>query len=165
MSPLGESKPGWKVLRVLGNISEQSGFNYQTSAEVRDELKQQIDRTPFVSSSAWYEKITMKNKPTGLTCITEWPIYRSDNIVRRAEALQKSATAHPPMIGINQSTAEKYGLSENQWAIAKQGDHAVTLPVKIDPRVPADTIVIPAGFPETASMAHSLGPITLKAVS
>jgi NADH-quinone oxidoreductase subunit G len=37
-SPVGESRPGWKVLRVLGNQLDAANFDYQTSEEVRDEL-------------------------------------------------------------------------------------------------------------------------------
>ena len=37
--PVGESRPGWKVLRVLGNLLNLSGFEYQSSEDVRDELR------------------------------------------------------------------------------------------------------------------------------
>ena len=35
---LGASRPAWKILRVLGNLLELSGFDYQSSEQVRDEL-------------------------------------------------------------------------------------------------------------------------------
>jgi NADH-quinone oxidoreductase subunit G len=34
----GESRPAWKVLRVLGNLLDLTGFDYQSSEQVRDEL-------------------------------------------------------------------------------------------------------------------------------
>ena len=37
--PLGEARPGWKVLRVLGNLAGVANFDYQSSEEVRDELR------------------------------------------------------------------------------------------------------------------------------
>ena len=37
--PLGESRPGWKVLRVLGNLAGVADFDYQSSEEVREELR------------------------------------------------------------------------------------------------------------------------------
>ena len=37
--PLGEARPGWKVLRVLGNLLALAGFEYQSSEEVREELR------------------------------------------------------------------------------------------------------------------------------
>jgi NADH-quinone oxidoreductase subunit G len=35
--PLGEARPAWKVLRVLGNLLEQAGFDYNSSEDVRAE--------------------------------------------------------------------------------------------------------------------------------
>jgi len=32
--PVGSSRPGWKVLRVLGNLLNLSGFEYQSSEDV-----------------------------------------------------------------------------------------------------------------------------------
>ena len=37
--PLGEARPGWKVLRVLGNLAGVVDFDYQSSEEVREELR------------------------------------------------------------------------------------------------------------------------------
>ena len=37
--PLGQSRPGWKVLRVLGNLAGVADFEYQSSEEVREELR------------------------------------------------------------------------------------------------------------------------------
>ena len=37
--PLGEARPGWKVLRVLGNLADVRDFDYQSSEEVREELR------------------------------------------------------------------------------------------------------------------------------
>lgn len=36
--PLGETRPGWKVLRVLGNTLALAGFDYESSEQVRDRL-------------------------------------------------------------------------------------------------------------------------------
>lgn len=36
--PLGDSRPGWKVLRVLGNTLALPGFEYESSEQVRDEI-------------------------------------------------------------------------------------------------------------------------------
>jgi NADH-quinone oxidoreductase subunit G len=38
VKPLGETRPAWKVLRVLGNLLDLEGFNYETSEEIRNQL-------------------------------------------------------------------------------------------------------------------------------
>ena len=37
MAPRGDTRPGWKVLRVLGNILQLEGFEYDTPEQVRAE--------------------------------------------------------------------------------------------------------------------------------
>ncbi len=38
VKPLGETRPAWKVLRVLGNLLDLQGFNYETSEAIRNEV-------------------------------------------------------------------------------------------------------------------------------
>jgi NADH-quinone oxidoreductase subunit G len=38
VKPAGDARPGWKVLRVLGNLLELENFDYETSEAIRDEL-------------------------------------------------------------------------------------------------------------------------------
>src|SRR3990167_4742837 len=38
VKPLGEARPAWKVLRVLGNLLDVPGFDYDSSEAVRDEV-------------------------------------------------------------------------------------------------------------------------------
>ena len=40
--PPGEARPAWKVLRVLGNLFELEGFDYQDSSAVLDELRERV---------------------------------------------------------------------------------------------------------------------------
>ena len=46
VKPLGEARPAWKVLRVLGNLLGLAGFDYDSSEEVRDEIVQAGRRSP-----------------------------------------------------------------------------------------------------------------------
>ena len=51
-NPVGEARPTWKVLRVLGNLLDAPGFDYVTSEDVRDEFVAQLGE---VSTSNAYE--------------------------------------------------------------------------------------------------------------
>ena len=42
----GEARPGWKILRVLGNLLDLPDFDYQTSEQVRDELRAAVEQAP-----------------------------------------------------------------------------------------------------------------------
>ena len=83
--PPGEARPGWKVLRVLGNLLALHGFDYVSSEEVRDELRREIGE--YAAASA----VTTSFAPGRLSAVDatrEVGIYRVDAIVRRSEPLQ-----------------------------------------------------------------------------
>ena len=86
--PPGEARPGWKVLRVLGNLLALHGFDYVSSEEVRDELRREIGE--YAAASA----VTTSFAPGRLSAVDatrEVGIYRVDAIVRRSEPLQATA--------------------------------------------------------------------------
>jgi NADH-quinone oxidoreductase subunit G len=83
----GESRPGWKVLRVLANLLGLHGVDYDSSDEIRDALKAEcgarIEAVPVAAGAI----------PNGLAAIGSWvdvPPYQSDVLVRGSEALQKT---------------------------------------------------------------------------
>jgi len=81
---LGESRPAWKILRVLGNLFQLSGFDYVNSEEIRDEcLTLQKSKKP----DPVFPEIKLSQATN--TLIPEWKMYQSDALVRRGEALQK----------------------------------------------------------------------------
>ena len=92
-SPVGEARPTWKILRVLGNLVEAPGFEYVTSEDVREEFVEQLGE---VSTSNAYEGSGRIAKPTSAAASADEidvPLYSVDAIVRRAFALQKTDEA------------------------------------------------------------------------
>lgn len=92
-SPVGESRPTWKVLRVLANLVDAPGFEYVTSEDVRDEFVEQLGD---VSSSDAYEGTVKITKPNGQDAPDDEidvPLYSVDAMVRRAFALQQTDEA------------------------------------------------------------------------
>jgi NADH-quinone oxidoreductase subunit G len=93
-TPLGASRPGWKVLRVLGNLLGLAGFEYQSSEEVRDEL-----RALCAGVTAGTYQGTHAVTPAGAASaavtagevrVVDLPMYQTDALVRRAPSLQKT---------------------------------------------------------------------------
>jgi NADH-quinone oxidoreductase subunit G len=91
-NPVGQSRPAWKVLRVLGNLIEAPDFDYVTSEDVRDELTATLGNVEPASYSG-------KTRPAALNgadapeAEIDVPIYSVDGLVRRATALQLTAAA------------------------------------------------------------------------
>jgi NADH-quinone oxidoreductase subunit G len=89
VSPLGESRPGWKVLRVLGNLFGLDGFDYFSSEEVRDELRAMTTDIKADNTIVW--SCPSKLGVEAVSGTMEIPMYAVDAIVRRATSLQKTA--------------------------------------------------------------------------
>jgi NADH-quinone oxidoreductase subunit G len=83
----GESRPGWKVLRVLANALNLPGMNYDSSEEIREALRSASAGRLQASAGpapAW---------PQGAASPADWvevPPYQTDALVRGSEALSKT---------------------------------------------------------------------------
>jgi NADH-quinone oxidoreductase subunit G len=83
----GESRPGWKVLRVLANLLGLHGVDYDSSDEIRDALKL-LCGTRIEAARAMPAAMPNGRVPTGSW--VDIPPYQSDVLVRGSEALQKT---------------------------------------------------------------------------
>jgi NADH-quinone oxidoreductase subunit G len=96
--PLGETRPAWKVLRVLGNLLALPGFDADSSAAVL------AAALPGVSSGQTVDAARLSNDAAGLgpaaadqspaakaPCVAS--IYQLDGLVRRAPSLQLTQDA------------------------------------------------------------------------
>jgi NADH-quinone oxidoreductase subunit G len=86
VKPLGETRPAWKVLRVLGNLLGLPGFDFETSQDVLA----QATATPPALSNATQAGITLA-AGAGEPAVAS--IYQLDGLVRRAPSLQLTADA------------------------------------------------------------------------
>jgi NADH-quinone oxidoreductase subunit G len=108
VSPLGESRPGWKVLRVLGNLFGLDGFDYFSSEEVRDELRVIAGEARAGNATAW--RCPSKLGVEAVSGTIETPMYVVDAIVRRASSLQKTADGQAAANYFNEIEAIKARL-------------------------------------------------------
>lgn len=91
--PVGEARPGWKVLRVLGNLLGIDDFDYLSASDVSDELR---DRLGEVTPDNVYHRKAECDRPNSEDAPAndiDVPIYEVDGIVRRATALQMTPEA------------------------------------------------------------------------
>jgi NADH-quinone oxidoreductase subunit G len=84
--PLGECRPGWKVLRVLGNLAGVANFDYQSSEEVREELRALCGDVTAQSYAGTHEVRAGKSDAR----VVDVPMYAVDAILRRAPSLQRT---------------------------------------------------------------------------
>jgi len=93
VKPLGETRPGWKVLRVLANMLGLSAFGFESTAEVLDHLRgRDAELVPAarLGNASSADVTPAPGAQAQPVCAT---IYQLDPIVRRAPSLQLTADA------------------------------------------------------------------------
>ncbi|RKZ43212.1 MAG: NADH-quinone oxidoreductase subunit G [Gammaproteobacteria bacterium] len=167
INPPGEARPAWKILRVLGNLFDVDGFDYQASNEVRDELHQQVGNKMATNSAAWQIPNTLTfDTAQGLQRITEIPMYSVDTNVRRASALQRTMDAKIANgVHINAKLASQLNVDKASQIQVKQDNSNLTLPLVIDDRVPDEGVLIYGGQLANADLGRWHGQVELSAAT
>ena len=148
--PAGEARPGWKILRVLGNLLELPGFAYNSSDEVCAEVAQR-PVTPGNTLREW-RLHTPPIREAGLTRIVDVSAYASDMLVRRAQPLQLTHDNPKPAARMNAAQASRLGLTGMTKVQVQLGGGQAELALLIDKRVPDGCVLVAAGCPETADL-------------
>jgi NADH-quinone oxidoreductase subunit G len=89
---VGDSRPAWKVLRVLGTLLGLEDFAYQSSEDVREELRQACDR----AGTSFGVPACGASVASGRNQVIDVPMYQIDALVRRAPALQDTRDGRTP---------------------------------------------------------------------
>ena len=163
VEPLGESRPGWKVIRVLANQFDLDGFNQISSDDVMQEVKTfcsdiQLDNNAVADSVAAYSSVS------GVTRVGDMPIYAGDMLVRRATALQKTDDANVACVKTNTKQAGALKLQGAEKVCIKQNDTTIVMPFIIDDGIADNNISIPAGLIETVGLGGVYDAITVEKI-
>jgi len=170
--PLGETRPAWKVLRVLGTLLDIPGFEFDSIEQVRGEwqasvgdvasrLSNEIDGAPAVIARAECVAIGRAE----FERIGEVPIYHADAIVRRAESLQQTRDAQVGTAWLPGSLIDRLGLRQGDRLKIIQAGGEATLSFGRDDRLSADCVRLPSGCRETAGLGAMLGLVSLERVA
>lgn len=136
--PFAESRPGWKILRVLGNLCGLTDFEYTTIAEINANISKQQSNTKWQLPAALN---IVAN--TNLVRIAPLALYSIDSIVRRASALQDTNDAiKHPTVQMHPHTAEILNLKAGELAQVKTAVGKTRLLVEINPAVPVQSVLI-----------------------
>ncbi|HEX3140638.1 MAG TPA: NADH-quinone oxidoreductase subunit NuoG, partial [Rhizobacter sp.] len=162
VKPLGDTRPAWKVLRVLGNLLGVKGFDFETSEEVRAEALGDLSTIAERLNNKSTAAATMGGAASGLERVADVPIYATDSLVRRATSLQLTADARPPVASLPEALWSQLGLAEGASVRVSQGAAQAVLPARLDTTLAANTVRVPAGHPATAALGGMFGAITVE---
>ena len=163
--PLGDARPAWKVLRVLGNLLSVPGFDYDTSEAIRDELfgKGVTDLSGKLNNLSKGAATSAAFGTAGaLERVSDVPIYFADAIARRSEPLLRTADANAPLVQLPAALAEKLAVKAGDKVKVTQGSGSAILVAGIDARLPANTVRVSSSHPATATLGAMFGAISVE---
>ncbi len=165
VKPLGDARPAWKVLRVLGNLLGVAGFDYDTSEAIRDELfgKGVTDLSAKLNNLSTTAVASAAFGTAGaLERVTDVPIYFADAIARRSEPLLRTADANAPLVQLPADLAAKLGVKAGDKVKVTQGAGTAILAAGIDARLPANVVRVASAHPATATLGAMFGAIQVE---
>ena len=163
VKPLGDSRPAWKVLRVLGGLLGLDGFLFNAPEEV---LGEALDdgycnrlNNKATSSSIANGNLAPFN---GLERLADVNIYAGDQIVRRSSALHLTRDAkRGNQVGLNKITFAELGLKEGDAVRVTQDSHSVDMPATLEVNLAPGAVRISAGTMASAKLGSMFGPVTI----
>ncbi|MFP5402243.1 MAG: NADH-quinone oxidoreductase subunit NuoG [Gammaproteobacteria bacterium] len=160
--PLGEVRPGWKVLRVLGNLLALEGFGQADSDAVRSEALT-ADLTAALDNGIEGVVVSPATGPAAaLERVADVPIHFADPLVRRAPSLQKTRDAAAPTARIAPATLAALGLAAGDKVRVTQGGASVVLVVQADEGLAAGCVRVAAAHPSTAALGAMSGDLSVE---
>ena len=113
VKPLGETRPAWKVLRVLANLLNIPGFDFESSQDVLakvEGIKQgHVDKDRLANNSDALPVNRVIAAADSSPAVAS--IYQLDGLVRRATSLQLTADARTASAVIAAATAIESGVA------------------------------------------------------
>lgn len=160
VTPFGQTRPGWKVLRVLGNVLHLAGFDDETSESVRDAVL--ASGVEGRLSNDVKAPLGLGQALSGLERVADVPIYRTDAMVRRSEPLQAAPASKKPAAAMNGRTLTSMGLTAGVKVRVSGGQGAVELETVQDDAVADRAVRISAAFETTAALGGAFGQISVE---
>ncbi|MFZ3039922.1 MAG: NADH-quinone oxidoreductase subunit NuoG [Polynucleobacter sp.] len=163
VKPLGDSRPAWKVLRVLGGLLNLDGFLYNMPEEVLGEALGENYCTKLNNQSAATSLTNGNATPSaGLERLSDVGIYAGDQIVRRSSALQLTRDAkRGNQVGLGQALFNELSLKEGDAVRVTQGGQSVDLPATLEANLAKGAVRISAGTMASAQLGSMFGPVTV----
>jgi NADH-quinone oxidoreductase subunit G len=170
VKPQGQSRPAWKVLRVLANLLGLQGFDFDDIEELRRHIhpslaeaaraavfnpvaEQALDVLPPVAPGSlpgeYFERVA------------DVAIYQADPLVRRAPSLRLRQDS-TLSVGVAKETLSRLGVQGGETVCVSHIDQHAELPVSLDAAVLPGTVKVPVGYEHTIGLGTQSGAITLE---
>ncbi len=155
VKPLGESRPAWKVFRVLGNLFSLDNFDYVMSSDIKFELEAELKSSSSEVENKEFVIESLSKISEVLLRIADVPIYATDSVVRRAASLQKTLQASNAKVRVNRAVAQNADILGAERVLVTQNGMQRVISLEIDDCVADGCVWLPAGLSATSGFgAH-----------
>jgi NADH-quinone oxidoreductase subunit G len=159
----GDARPGWKVLRVLGNVLGLAGFEFADSEAVRTEALGPLDALAARLANGLAQPVLAASGGVdGLERVADIPIYSADPLARRARSLQRTRDALPPRAAASSETLAALGARSGSVVRLRQAAGVAELELVADDSVAAGCVRVAGGHAATASLGPLSGSISVE---
>ena len=163
VKPLGDSRPAWKVLRVLGGLMDLDGFLLNMPEEVLGEALSENYCAKLDNRSNLNALSNADILPSAsLERLADVNIYAGDQIVRRSSALQLTRDAkRGNQVGLGKKVYEELGLNEGDVVRVTQDNLTIDMPVTLEVNLAPNTVRISSGTLASAKLGSMFGSVTV----
>jgi NADH-quinone oxidoreductase subunit G len=163
--PAGQARPGWKVLRVLADMTGVAGAQFDSAEAVRAAALPSGWESRLNNAVSGEASVPAANDGMPLERLADVPIYFADPLVRRAESLQQTRDARQPRARLNLKTLQALGLSAGSRVRVEQSMGGATgsalLELELDDTLADRVVRIAAAHPSTAGLLSLGGAVTV----
>jgi NADH-quinone oxidoreductase subunit G len=167
VKPLGETRPAWKVLRVLGNLLEIAGFDQDSSEAVRDAClggKPEFVAGLDNSVKAGALDLGAAGGIEHVERVADVPIHFADPLARRAPSLQATKDAAAPAARMNAALLARLGVADGAPVKLGAGGTVIQLPARLDAGVPDNCVRVAAAHAASVSLGPLFGSLSVEKI-
>jgi len=169
--PSGEARPGWKILRRLGDELGLEGFGQIDLADLQMHIQATLQAAGAAGADSASAATTGDARAAAddpgkaLYRVGEVPMFSTDALCRRASALQQTKHALSDFVGLNPADAVRLRLKNGDAASIRQGEVSIQLEVRVSERVPQGAAWVRSATCSTRELGSATGPIHVEAAS
>jgi NADH-quinone oxidoreductase subunit G len=166
VQPLGEARPAWKVLRVLGGLLGLAGFEQDSIEQVRAEALGGRDLAAALSNETRVQPaVASAGTVSGLQRVADVPIYFADALARRSAPLQATRDAQAPRCWMNSRLMQSLGVAAGQPVRVRQGEGRARLVAALDDKLPDGCVRVAAAHEQVAGLGPMFGAVTVERIA
>jgi NADH-quinone oxidoreductase subunit G len=160
--PLGETRPAWKVLRVLGNVLGLEGFEQVSSEAVLAEVVAMGALAGRLGNAVSGFTPNASPAAVGIQRVADVPIHFADPLVRRSVPLQKTRDSALPTARLHSTQLRELGVEEGAPIAVRSAQGEVILKAKADDTLPLGTVRVSAAHASTVALGPLFGDLTVE---